>query len=151
MTDHLQTKQSNRLIFLGLVLFLLGLFTGLFVQQMANPRMGLSAHLEGVLNGMFLMILGLLWKRLLLSRFWFNTAYGLVVYGTFTNLIVVIISAVTGFGKMMPVAGGKEGGPGIEGLIAFMLISLSLCMLAACIIVITGFYRNMMNVPEQVS
>ena len=31
-----------------------GFITGLFVQHMANPRMGLSAHLEGVMNGMLL-------------------------------------------------------------------------------------------------
>lgn len=39
---------------LGLVLFLLGLFTGFAVPALKNPRMALSSHLEAVLNGMFL-------------------------------------------------------------------------------------------------
>lgn len=48
-----QNEQGNMLIFLGLLLFLLALIIGLFVQNMTNPRMALSAHLEGVMNGMF--------------------------------------------------------------------------------------------------
>ncbi len=50
METAAQNKQANMLIFLGLVLFLLALLIGLFVQNMANPRMALSAHLEGVMN-----------------------------------------------------------------------------------------------------
>jgi len=60
MNAVLQPKQADRLIFLGLLLFFLGLLAGLFVQNMANPRMALSAHLEGVMNGMFLVLLGLI-------------------------------------------------------------------------------------------
>ena len=66
-----------------------------------------------------------------------------MVYGTFANLVAVIIAAVTGLGKMMPIAGGQEGTGVIEGLISFLLISLSLCMIAVCIIVLIGFYKHM--------
>ncbi|HRP56731.1 hypothetical protein [Agriterribacter sp.] len=105
--------------------------------------MALSAHLEGVMNGMFLVILGLIWKRLMLSRILLNATFWLVIYGTFANLLAVVIAAVTGFGKMMPIAGGQEGTGAIEGLVSFLLISLSLCMLAVCIIVLAGFYTHM--------
>ncbi|MBS1735646.1 MAG: hydrogenase [Bacteroidetes bacterium] len=138
----MQSKQADKLIFLGLILFLAGLIVGLFVQNMANPRMALSAHLEGVLNGMFLIVLGLIWKRLLLSQLLLKAAFGLVIYGTFANLIAVIIAAITGFGKMMPIAGGQEGAQRIEMLISFLLISLSICMVAVCLIVLLGFYRH---------
>ena len=37
-----------------MALFLAGLLTGLVEQEFANPRMGLAAHLEGVMNGAFL-------------------------------------------------------------------------------------------------
>ena len=49
---------ARRLIHLGLILFLLGLLTGLIEQQVSNPRMGLAAHLEGVMNGTFPLALG---------------------------------------------------------------------------------------------
>lgn len=145
----MQAKQANYLILLGLVLFLFGLIVGFFVQNMVNPRMALSAHLEGVMNGMFLMLLGLIWKRLLLSTTWLNITFGLVVYGTFANLAAVIMAAITGFGKMMPIAGGK-GGEGItESAISFLLISLALCMLTVCVIVIVGVYKKMNQNPNE--
>jgi hypothetical protein len=37
--------------FPGLLLFLLGLLVGLAAPVLANPRMGVSSHIEGVLNG----------------------------------------------------------------------------------------------------
>ena len=73
---------------------------------------------------------------------WYGS-YWLVIYGTFTNLIAVTLAAITGFGKMMPIAGGKEGTGIAEGVISFLLITLSLCMVVVCAIVIVGFYRNM--------
>jgi hydroxylaminobenzene mutase len=55
----------------------------------------------------------------------------------------VIIAAITGIGKMMPIAGGQEGAEITDGLISFLLISLALSMLAVCIITLIGFYRHM--------
>jgi (hydroxyamino)benzene mutase len=49
---------------LGLVLFPLGLLPVLAVPALKIPRMALSSHLEGVLNGMFLVLLGLLWLHI---------------------------------------------------------------------------------------
>ena len=67
----------------------------------------------------------------------------MTAYGTFANLAAVIIAALTGFGKMMPIAGGQEGTKIIEGVISFLLILLALCMLTVCIIVLIGFYKYM--------
>ena len=143
MENNMQSKQADKLIFFGLVLFLIGLIVGLFIHNMANPRMALSAHLEGVMNGMFLMILGLIWKRLILSKAMLTASYLLVIYGTFANLLAVLLAAATGFGKMMPIAGGKDGGGALEGIITFLLISLALCMIAVCTMVLVGYYRYM--------
>jgi hydroxylaminobenzene mutase len=143
MKSGSQATQSDKLIFWGLALFFLGLVIGLFVQQMANPRMGLSAHLEGVMNGLFLMILGLIWNRLALSTIMLKAAYGLALFGTFANIAAVTIAAITGAGKMMAIAGGKEGDAATEAIISFLLVSLSLCMLLVCLIVLTGLYKNM--------
>lgn len=67
----------------------------------------------------------------------------LALYGTFANLAAVLIAALTGFGRMMPIAGGKEGTGFAEGLISFLLVSLALSMLIVCILVLAGFYRHM--------
>lgn len=135
--------QSNWLMFLGVLLFSFGLIIGLFVPMMANPRMGLTAHLEGVMNGMFLVILALIWNKLFINDKWLLITFWLTLYGSFANFSAVIIAAITGAGKLMPIAGGKEGTTFIEGLISFLLITLSLAMIFICIVVLLGLYRNL--------
>jgi (hydroxyamino)benzene mutase len=49
---------QRRLMWHGMFLFLLGLVTGFAESGFTNVRMGLAAHLEGVLNGIFLVALG---------------------------------------------------------------------------------------------
>jgi hypothetical protein len=69
----LENDRSLRLVSAGILLFLIGLLTGLFLPVLPYPRTGLAAHMEGVLNGMFLVLLGLIWSRLTLSpatRLW---------------------------------------------------------------------------------
>ncbi|MEI8049523.1 MAG: hydrogenase [Bacteroidota bacterium] len=133
--------QSDRLLFLGVLLVLFGLLIGLFIPMMTNPRMGLSAHLEGIMNGMLLVILGLIWNKLVLNDKWLTTAFWLTLYGSFANYVAVSIAAITGDGKMMPIAGGKEGTSVVEGLISYLLISLALAMIFVCLIVLKGLLR----------
>ena len=47
----LSRRLGRRLLRYGIVLFLLGLATGRLVESLPLPRMGLSSHLEGVMNG----------------------------------------------------------------------------------------------------
>ena len=56
--------RERRLLRQGFLLFFLALLTGLVAYQLTNPRMGVAAHVEGVVNGLFLMVLGLAWQRL---------------------------------------------------------------------------------------
>lgn len=139
----LKKRQSDQLLFLGVLLFFLGLVIGLTIPIMVNPRMGLSTHLEGILNGFFMVVMGLIWQRLELSAKWLKATFWLMVYGSFANFVAVLIASITGAGKMMPLAGGKEGTPLLEGIISFLLISLSIAMLTVCIFVLTGLYRSL--------
>ena len=49
---------NRRLLWHDMFLLLLGLLTGVVEQKFTNPRMGLTVHLEGVMNGTFLVALG---------------------------------------------------------------------------------------------
>jgi hypothetical protein len=51
----------RRLMWHGMCLFLLGLLTGFAEPHFSNMRMGLAAHLEGLMNGIFLIALGAVW------------------------------------------------------------------------------------------
>jgi hydroxylaminobenzene mutase len=55
---------ERRLCFAGLALFVFGLAIGFVLKVFPNPRAALSAHLNAVQSGTFLMVLGLLWPKL---------------------------------------------------------------------------------------
>jgi hydroxylaminobenzene mutase len=90
----------KRLTWWGTLLFLLGLLTGLMLAMApgvaANPRGILAAHLEGLLNGMFLIIVGLMADRVRLSRSASGVCVGLLLFGTFGNWITTTIAGVIG-------------------------------------------------------
>jgi hydroxylaminobenzene mutase len=142
--EYLMSKkqQSDKLLFFGVLLFFLGLVVGIFIPMMANPRMGLSSHLEGVMNGIFLIVLGLIWSRLDLSERLLRITYWLSLFGTFANWFAVLIAAIFNSGKMMPLASGKEGSPITEGIVSLLLVSLSIAMLTICIMVMTGLIKH---------
>ncbi len=142
MESIIQNKRySDWLLFFGILLFLFGLIIALFMPILANKRMGLSAHLEGIMNGIFLVILGLIWNKLVLTDKWLKITFWVAIYGSFANFVAVVIAAVTGAGKMMPLAGGKEGTQVVEILISSLLISLSLAMIIVCILILIGLFR----------
>ncbi|MCC6144839.1 MAG: hypothetical protein IT368_13620, partial [Candidatus Hydrogenedentes bacterium] len=105
---ELAAIQSRRLLQLGILLFLVGLLTGFAMPVFVNPRMGLASHLEAILNGIFLVVLGLLWERLALGRGALTFAFALVIYGTFANWLATFLGALWGAGTMMPLASGTH-------------------------------------------
>jgi len=132
---------DKNLMQLGILLFLLGLLTGLAGPKLKNPRMGLASHLQGVMNGMLLIILGLLWPRLGLSHVWLAVTFWLIVYAAFANWVATLLAAAWGAGTLMPIAaGGHKAAPGRERVIGFLLISLSLCVVAACAFILAGLF-----------
>ena len=136
-------KQADNLLFAGFFLFLLGLITGLIVPAFANPRLGLSSHIEGVLNGIFLIVLGLLWHKLELSGKTLKITYWLALYGTFANWFGMLVAAVFNAGKMLGVAaGGQEGPPVAEAVVAFFLVTLSLAMVIISVLVLVGLRKG---------
>ena len=143
----LKKHHADQLIFYGVLLFFLGLVVGLFIPAMANPRMGLASHLEGIMNGIFLMVLGLIWNRVDLSVKWLKITFWLALYGTFANWLGILLAAIFNAGKDLTVAArGQEGTPLEEGIVMFLLISLSVAMLTICVAVLIGLKRNMKNV-----
>src|SRR5260370_40501938 len=94
---------NRRLMWHGMLLFLLGLFTGLVEQHLTNPRMGLAAHLEGVMNGTFLVALGAIWVEVRLSARAKAGAYWGALYGTYVNWAVTTLAAVLGAANLSPI------------------------------------------------
>jgi (hydroxyamino)benzene mutase len=134
-----RSRDGERLLWHGFLLFLLGLVAGFAVPAVANPRMGLSAHLEGVMNGLFLVALGLVWQRLTLSARQAAALFWLAIYGTYVNWASTLTAAVLGTSRNTPIAGaGFSGEPWAENLVDFGLFSLSVAIVAACILTLYG-------------
>ena len=137
------TQTSRQLKMLGMVLFLLGLITGLAVMNTKNPRMGLAAHLEGVMNGTFLVVAGFLWNELKLSVGLKKVLFGTLVYGTFVNWLSTLLAAVLGTSKTTPLAGaGYTGSELHENIVTAGLVSIALAMVFSLVVIIYGLRGN---------
>ncbi len=133
-------RLSHNLIRLGVVLLLLGLVTGLAVQDLANPRMALASHMEGVMSGMLLMVMGLIWPRLSLGTGTMKAAFWLLAYGAFANWANPLLGAAWAAGSsMMPMAAlGHRGTPVQEVIIGILSVTLALSLFAGTILVLLG-------------
>jgi hydroxylaminobenzene mutase len=151
MADNQRADQDpgHLLLRLGVLLFLVGLLTGFVIPFLATPRLGLSSHLEGLMNGLFLMVLGLMWPRLVLGPMAQRITVWLAVYGAFANWFATLLSAATGAGAMMPIAAANRTGSALtETVVGFLLISLSLAMVAVCCLLLWGLRRGGRRPPD---
>lgn len=131
------------LLWHGMFLFLLGLLTGLIEQQLSNPRMGLAAHLEGVMNGTFLIAVGAIWAEINLSPKLKTTAYWSLLYGTYANWFVTLFAAVFGTNALTPItSAGHHGQPWQEMIVMLGYTSVGIVMVAAVILILCGLRRS---------
>jgi hydroxylaminobenzene mutase len=127
-------------------LFLLGLLTGFVEQKFNNPRMGLAAHLEGVMNGTFLVALGAIWAEISLSPRPKAAAYWSALYGTYANWAVTTLAAILGTAAMSPITAiGHSAQPWKEGLVTFGFMSVGIIIVACSILVLWGLRRTPMS------
>ena len=140
--------RSRRLCWHGVLLFLLGLVTGLVVQKFENPRMGLAAHLEGLMNGAFLLALGAVWQRVRLSPRAAAVAFSAALYGTYANWAATTMAAAFGTSAMTPIASGPHKGmPWQELVVGFGFGSVAVAMLLAAGLALWGLRRRAAAAP----
>ena|SRR5436190_13890731 len=134
---------KRRLVWHGMFLFLLGLLTGFVEQNFSNPRMGLAAHLEGVMNGTFLIALGVVWTDVRLSPRLKGAAYWSALYGTYGNWAVTTLAAVFGTGAMSPItAVGRSGQPWQETVVTVGFMTVGIVIVAFSILALSGLRRS---------
>jgi len=123
----------------GMLLFLLGLLTGFVEQRFTNVRMGLAAHLEGVMNGIFLLALGAVWNEVRLSPAAKAIAYWTALYGTYVNWLVTTLAAIFGTAALSPITGvGHSGQPWQEIIVTVGFVSVGLVIVACSLLVLWG-------------
>jgi len=130
---------KRRLMWHGMFLFLLGLLTGFVEQRFTNVRMGLAAHLEGVMNGIFLLALGAIWAEVRLPPTAKATAYWAALYGTYVNWLVTTLAAIFGTAALSPItAAGHTGRPWQENLVTAGFMSVGVVIVAFSLLILWG-------------
>ena len=124
----------------GVFLLFLGLLTGLAVSGVKNPRMGLSAHLEGVMGGMLLILLGgAVWQELTLTGRQAAAAFWLSLYAAYTTWAYTLLGALLGTSRLTPIAGAGFSAPAWqETLVQGCLVTEVLAVLIAFCILLYG-------------
>ena len=130
---------NRQLMWYGMFLFLLGLLTGLLEQRFTNMRMGLAAHLEGVMNGIFLVALGAIWIEVRLPPPAKAAAYWTALYGTYVNWLTTTLGGVFGTAAGNPISSaGHHGQPWQENLVAAGNLSLSVSIIVSSVLILWG-------------
>lgn len=128
---------------LGAALFLLGLLTGLATGVLANPRMGLSAHMQGLTNGLFLLAVGASWRFVSLGRAASAATFWLLAYGTVANWLSTLLAAAWNTGQLTPIhAPRPTAAAWQETIVSAGLLSLSLAMIAGTLLLLIGYARK---------
>ena len=131
---------NRRLMWHGMFLFLLGLLTGFVETHFTNVRMGLAAHLEGVMNGIFLLGVGAAWSELRLGPAPKSVAFWLALYGCYMNWFFVVLAAVFGTGALSPItAAGRNALPWQERLVTAGFMSVGIAIVMCTLLLLWGF------------
>ena len=139
--DAIETKRQ--LLWHGILIFILGLLAGAAVPVVVNPRMGVAAHVGGVMSGMFLLLVGLIWEEMKLPPTAARTTFWLFVYASHTGWLGQFLAAVFGTSRATPIGGaGFHGAPWQENLIYFATGSFSIAIFLACILALWGLRKK---------
>jgi (hydroxyamino)benzene mutase len=130
---------NRRLMWHGMFLFLIGLFTGFAEMHFANTRMALAAHLEGVMNGTFLLALGAAWTEVRLSSRTQTLAYCMALCGTYGNWFVTTLAAAFGTAALSPItAAGHIGLPWQETLVTLGFLFVGVTIVCTSLLALWG-------------
>jgi (hydroxyamino)benzene mutase len=130
---------NRRLMWHGMVLFLIGLFTGFAETHFVNMRMALAAHLEGVMNGTFLLALGAAWGEVRLSPRTEAIAFWTALYGTYVNWFVTSLAAAFGAAALSPITGaGHTALPWQEQVVTIGFLSVGIAIVFSSVLIVWG-------------
>jgi (hydroxyamino)benzene mutase len=134
---------KRKLIWHGMFLFLLGLLTGFVETKFTNQRMALAAHLEGVMNGTFLVALGAVWMEVRLSAGLKAAAYWSTLYGAYVNWVATALGAAWGIAALSPItSAGHHALPWQETVITALFMSVGLAIVGASVLILWGLRRQ---------
>ena len=138
--------QSQRLIQLGVGLFLFTSFEGFAVPYFAVPNLGRSVHTLSAFTGVLFVALGLTWPRLDLGTTASRIAFWLLIYSALTTIAAFILAGVWGAGSsIIPLAaGGARGSDFQEALIRLVIYPAAPTGIASFALILWGLRHSTM-------
>ncbi len=114
-TSTVLSRQGQRLLQAGIALFLFTSLEGFAIPYLAAPRLGLSVHTLGALQGVLMLALGLVWPRLNLGATASRIAFWLLIYSAFAILAAYVMASAWGAGnETMRLAAGAAHGSAFQ-------------------------------------
>ena len=134
------SRQGRRLLQIGSFFFLFALLIGLFVQKFTVPRLGLAVHLQALMQGLFLIVVGLLWPKLTFSRGSSRVAFCILIYGCVVGLTGNFLAGLWGAGSsLLPLAAGSARGSGFQEMVVTVCLKSSVpALIIAVLLIIWG-------------
>lgn len=130
---------NKNLLKSGFVLIFLAFLTGIVIPLLTNPHLGVSAHLNAIIGGIILVLLGLIDKALILTATARKIMTWSWLYAIYLNWFTTLLGGIWGTSKLTPVAGAGFSASALqETIVSILLISLVLASFVGCAIVIYG-------------
>jgi hydroxylaminobenzene mutase len=121
----LLSRQGQRLLQLGVALFLFTSFEGFAVAYVAVPQLGRSVHTLSAFSGVLLLAFGLLWPRLALRPAVAHVAFWSLIYSDLATIVAFVLAAMWGAGNTtMSLAAGSAHGTDFQE-VAIMVVAYS--------------------------
>jgi hypothetical protein len=136
--------QGQRLLQMGIMLFLYSSLDGFAIPFLASPRIGLSVHTLSALQAVMLLAIGLLWSKLRLSPRVLKIAFWCLLYSTLAILAAYTIAAIWGVGNETITLMGElphglsHGSPFQETFIKILAYSSAPTGLTAFVLILRG-------------
>lgn len=134
------SRQGQRMLQLGIALFLFASLEGFAVPYFAAPLLGRSVHTLCALSGVILLALGLLWPRLTLGARTSRLAFWLFIYSDFATIVGFLMAAMWGAGnESIPLAAGSAHGTAFQEVaIKVVMYSAGAPVLISLVLILRG-------------
>ncbi len=118
-------SRDRKLMAHGLLVFAASIMVGAVATWLPAPRMGLSCHLNGLMNGMMLVLLGLIWNRFALGDSQKSLLFWLAIVGVNCTFAVYLFAAIFPSGnRFMPFASEGNIGTAWQERLVFLGIAI---------------------------
>jgi (hydroxyamino)benzene mutase len=136
--------QGDRLLQVGVAMFLFTSFEGFAVPYFAVPNLGRSVHTLSALVGVLFVALGLMWPRLELGTAAARVALWLLIYSALATIAAFVIAGVWGAGSsIIPLAaGGARGSDFQEAVIQLVMYPAAPTGIISFAVILWGLRRT---------